>query len=584
MRLRRERATTFRVLLRLLFAPLVLLVRALLFPLRALRRARAAPKGALVEVRLDGLVRETPARARKLWPPRLLLRRERVKEVHVRTLRKVIDDVLADPRCSGVLLTVRSLGGGWASMSALREELMRVRVAGKRLVAWLPEGGGNREIYVASAAVQLVVPRTADIALVGPKVEAHYARRALDQLGIEVELHARKEFKSAGDRVAKDGRSEADRQQNEAILDAVSAALVRAVGSGRGVDEARVREWIDLGPTHGAIARERGIVDLCAHDDELPTVLGAPVMPAAAYAARRGTFRTPYRIRGPRVIGIVEVHGAIASTATPVGQAMGPLAIAERVVADLRAAERNPRVVAVVLDVDSPGGTVGASDAIWAAAHRLSAKKPLVVRMGDVAASGGYWIAMASKTIVARPLTITGSIGVVAVRPIAARLVERLGISRDVIARGKFADLDALSRPPTDEEHALFAREIDAHYQGFLTHVAAFRGKTAEEVDVVARGRVWTGAAALEQGLVDRLGGLDEALAILRERLAGIPVDAEPRVIVGTSPSQRDPLPLMIAEAAALLPAPLREVLAPLAVAWVERARVAAIALVPTPR
>lgn len=573
------------VLVRLLLAPLSLLLRALLFPLRAIRRAFALPKGALVELRLEGLVRETPSRPRRRWPPRLWLRRERVREVHVRTLRKVIDEVLADPRCAGVVLTIRSLGGGWASLSSLREELERVRRGGKHLYAFLPDGAGNRELYVATAAEKLVAPRTADIGLVGLKVEAHYARRALDKLGLDVELHARKEFKSAGDRVARDGRSDADRLQNEVLLDAISDELRRAIAAGRGVDEARVRAWIDAGPTHGELARERGLLDLCAHDDALPTVFGAPIVPAAGFVARRGTFRSPFRLLSPRVIGIVEVHGAIGSTATPIGQAMGPLAIAERVIADLRVAERDPRVLGVVLDVDSPGGTVGASDAIWAAAQRLAEKKPLVVRMGDVAASGGYWIAMAGKTIVARPLTITGSIGVVAVRPIAARLAERIGLARDVIARGKFADLDAFTRAPTEEEHALFAREIDAHYAAFVAHVAAFRGKTPDEIERVARGRVWTGADALREGLVDRLGGLDEALSVLRAQIPK-PVDPEPRVIVGTSPSERDrrPAAAALAEVVGLLPPSVRELGAPLLAALGDGSRVAAIALVASPR
>lgn len=573
------------MLLRLLLAPFALLVRALLFPRRALRRAFAAPKGALIEITLKGLIRETPARPRRWWPPRALLRRERASEVHVRTLRRVIDEAIADRRVSGVLVRVDGLAGGWASFAALREEIARLRAANKRLVAWLPHGGGNRELYVASAADTIVAPRTADVALVGPKVEAHFARRALDKLGVDVELHARKEYKSAGDRVARDGRSEADRRQNEALLDAVSAALVAAIADGRGVPEARVRGWIDEGPTHGEIARERGLVDHVAHDDDLPTLLGAPVYPAGAYAERRGIGRSPFRLLRRRAIGIVEVHGAIASTATPLAQAMGPLAIAERVIADLRAAERDPRIAAVVLDIDSPGGTVGASDAIWAAAHRLASKKPVVARMGDVAASGGYWIAVAAKTIVARPLTVTGSIGVVAVRPIAARLAERLGIARDVIARGRFADLDAVTRAPTDEERALFAREIDAHYGAFVAHVAVGRGMVPEQVEEVARGRVWTGAAALEQRLVDRLGGLDEAVAVLRRELGPMRLEEEPRVVVGRLPSRRDPMPGAAAGAIAeLLPEALRSAASPLAVALGEDARVAAIALVSQPR
>jgi protease-4 len=567
------------VLIRLLLLPIVLLARLILWPFRAFRRTRAAPMGALIEVRLKGLVREGPPRPRRLWPP-AFLQRERPSEVHVRALRKLIDAVLADPRPAGIVVAIDSLGGGWASLEALRAELQRVRNGGKKLVAWLPDGGGNRELYVASVAHTIVAPRTADISLVGPKAEAHYARAALDKLGIDVELHARKEFKSAGDRVACDSRSAHDRVQTEAILDAVDGALVAAIAEGRAVDEARVRGWIDEGPTHAEIARGRGVIDLVSHDDELATTLGARIFSAAAYWARRGIGHEPYRLTRPRVIGIVEVHGAITSAPSPVARAMGPMAIAERIVADLRAAERDPRVAGVVLDIDSPGGTVLASDAIWAAAHRLAKKKPVVARMGDVAASGGYWIAVASKTIVARKLTLTGSIGVVAIRPIAARLAERLGISRDVIMRGRFADLDAITRAPTEDERAVFAREIDAHYSSFVEHVARGRSKTREQIEEVARGRVWMGDAALSVGLVDRLGGLDDALAIVRAEVKG-PLDPEPRVVVGRMPSHRDNEPELTRAIAALLPMRVRAALLP--VVTVLEERIAAITLVAPP-
>lgn len=567
------------MLLRLLLLPFVMLARLVLWPLRVFRRTRAAPPGALIEVRLKGLVREGPPRPARLWPP-AFLRRERPTEVHVRALRKLIDAVLADPHPSGIVVAIESLGGGWASLEALRSELWRVRLGGKKLVAWLPHGAGNRELYVASAAQTIVAPRTADIALVGPKVEAHFARAALDKLGIDVELHARKEFKSAGDRVARDTRSEADRLQTDAILDAIERALVTAIADGRAVPEERVRGWIDEGPTHAEIARGRGLIDLVSHDDELATALAAKIVSGPAYWSRRGLGRGPYRLARPRAIGIVEVHGAITSAPSPVARAMGQLAIAERIVADLRAAERDPRIAGVVLDIDSPGGTVLASDVIWAAAQRLARKKPVVARMGDVAASGGYWIAVASRTIVARSLTLTGSIGVVAIRPIAARLAERLGISRDVMMRGRFADLDAFTRAPTEEERAVFAREIDAHYASFVEHVARGRSRTVEQVEEVARGRVWMGDAALSVGLVDRIGGLDDALAVLRAEVKG-PVDPEPRVVVGHVPSHRDNAPDVAKAVAALLPERVRSALFP--VVTVLEERVAAIALVSPP-
>lgn len=574
------------MLFRLLLLPIVMLARAILWPFRAYRARRAAPPGALLEVRLKGLVREGPPRPRKLWPP-AFLSRERPSEVHVRTLRTLIDAVLVDPRVSGLLVNLHSLSGGWASLEALRAELFRVRAGGKRLVVFLPSGGGNRELYLASAGT-IVAPRSADISLVGPKVEAHYFQPLLERLGIDVELHARKEFKSAGDRVARSSRSEADRLQTEAILDAIDNALVSALSTGRGVDAARVREWIDAGPTHGAIALTRGLIDHAAHDDDLATVLSARTFPASEYWARRGLARKPFLLRRRLAIGIVEVHGAITGGASPVARAMGPLAVAERVIADLRAAERDPRIVAVVLDIDSPGGTVLASDEICAAAEKLAAKKPVIARMGDVAASGGYWIAVAAKTIVARPLTITGSIGVVAIRPIAARLAEKLGITRDVMSRGRFADLDAITRAPRDDEREVFAREIDAHYASFVSHVARGRNKSEAAIEEVARGRVWMGDAALAVGLVDVLGGLDEALSLVAREVKGS-FDPEPRVVVGRLPSRRDAAPraaVSPASAAAvvgLLPARMRAELTPIAVALESDATIAAIALVSPP-
>ncbi len=584
------------MLFRILFAPLLLLVRALLHPWRVYRRARAAPRGALVDVTLRGRVREGPSRPRRLWPPRLLLREAQPHEIHVRALHRLIDEVIADARVTGLVITIQDVDGGWASLDALRRALLRIRAANKRLVAWLPHGGGNKELFVASSAGTIVAPPSGDIAFVGTKAEAWFMRRALDKAGIDVDLHARKEFKSAGDRLARDSRSDADRLQTEVIVDAVDAALIAAFVEGRGVTEAQVRGWLDGGPTHAEGARSRGMVDLVAHDDDLPTVLGAQVVPAGPYFARRRR-PLPFTLRRPRVIGVVEVHGAIGSSDSPIGQAMGPVAVAERVIADLRAAEHDPRVVAVLLDIDSPGGTVGASDAIEAAARRLASKKPVVARMGDVAASGGYWIAVAAKTIVARPLTITGSIGVVGMRPILARLAERLGLVRDVIARAPFADLDAIGRPPTEAEHAVIAREIDAHYDNFVAHVARARGMTIEEVDTVARGRVWTGTDAASRKLVDRLGGFDEALEILRAELGpSVRVDPEPRVVVGRPPSRRDPSPEraralasmseMLEFLATVVPGSVRDDLRTLVLlseALGSRSRVAAIALVAPP-
>ncbi|MEO7096926.1 MAG: signal peptide peptidase SppA, partial [Polyangiales bacterium] len=432
---------------------------------------------------------------------------------------------------------------GWASLEALRSELSRVRAGGKRLVVWLPEGASNREVYVASAASTIVAPPAADISLTGVKSERHFIRRALDKIGVSVELHARKEFKSAGDGAVRDDRSPADRLQTEAMVTAIDRALVFAIAEGRGIDEAAARAIVDAGPTRASTAKTRGLIDLVGHDDDLPTLLGTKIVSARRFLVRRrsGLDRFSYAamFRRRKVIAIVQVHGTIASGGNPLARALGPIATAEQVVADLRAAERDPRVAGVVLDVDSRGGTVTASDAIYAAARRLAAKKPLFARMGDVAASGGYYVAAAGRAIVARPLTITGSIGVVAMRPIAARLAEHIGITRDVVSRGRFADADAFLRAPTDEERALFDREIDQHYDEFVALVAASRGRSVEEVEPLARGRVWTGTDAHAQKLVDHLGGLDRAVELVRAALPDVALEDEPRVIAARLPSHR---------------------------------------------
>jgi protease-4 len=511
-----------------------------------------------------------------------------VKRVQVNAIGRFVDEVIADPRPAGVLLTIESLSGGWASMAALREELLRLRKAGKRVVAWLPRGGDEREIFVAMAAETLVAPPSADIGLKGVRSEGIFLRRTLDAIGIDVEVHARKEFKSAADRLTRDSRSDADRVQTEALLDGVENALVAAIAEGRAIDVSRARELVDLGPTRATVAKERGLLDLLGYDDDLANLLGAKIEKAARYFARRRAGRDlrPILFRKP-IIAVVQVHGGITAMSSPLARAFGPVADEAQVVADLRAAERDPRVAGVVLDVDSPGGTVTASDAIFAAAKRLASKKPLVARMGDVAASGGYYVAVAARAIVAQPLTITGSIGVVAAQPLVPRLLARMHATRDVIARGKFADLGSPFRSPSEDDRALFEREVDGHYQAFVELVAEARGRSFEDIEPLARGRVWTGADARARGLVDHLGGFPRALELVREALPGIALDPLPRVISAAVPSVRasadESAKKVLAHLLSLaLPVRARAFLAPLVVALSDpRARVLALAEMP---
>jgi len=554
--------------IRLLFAPLSILLWVLLSPLRALRQARAAPKGALLEVTVRGHVLEGPLRPER-WS--FFARRQDSAPTPLVAVRRLVDLVLADPRVSGLLVRVERLGAGWATAAALRAELARVRAAGKRTVAYLPEGAGNAEMLVATGCETLIAPPVVDVAPVGPRATGVFLHDLLDKAGVDVELLARKEFKSAGDRLARASRSEPDRMQTEALVGAFDGALVAAIAEGRKLSVEEARAARDLGPTRAKVAVERRLLDRVAHDDELPASLGDPKLGSAARylrAKRRHPF--PVRFR-QRVIGVVQVHGTITDDAPLVG-GLGRMAVAKQVVADLRAATLDPRVVGVVLDVDSPGGTVTGSDAIWAAVRRLAKDKPVVARMGDVAASGGYYVAMAARAVIAHPLTVTGSIGVVSLRPVLARLAARFGVARDAIHLGRFADLESLLRAPTDEERALLDREIDDHYAEFVALVASSRKRPLEEIEPLCRGRVYTGQEAQRLGLVDTLGGFPDALAHLRAEVG--PVDEEPVVIVGKHPAPRPPTP----KALALLPElPGVAALAPWLAMLESRARVVAL-------
>ncbi len=577
------------VLLRWLLFPLTALVSLLLWPLRALRRARAAPAGALVELTLSGRLLESPSRPRGRLERWLDLGRDRgrSRRASVFGVARLVDEIVADPKVAGLVVVWSEVEAGWATLEALAEVLARVPAAGKRLAAYLPDGADDRSLFALAAARPLIVAPAADVALKGSRSEGLYFAGALDRLGIDVELHARGAYKSAGDTFARTARSDADREQTSAILGAIDEALVDALAKGRGKTRAEVDAWIDAGPTRATEALERGIIDAVAHDHALVEALGAPLVPAGRYFARRAR-----RSRSGRRVGIVQVHGTIAKSSSPFARATGPLAGSAQVVADLRLAAADPSIAAVVLDVESPGGTVTASDAILAEARVLAAKKPVVVRFGEVAASGGYWVAMSGHRIVARALTITGSIGVVGMRPIAARLMERLGVVRDVVALRPFADLEALTRAPSEAERALVARDIDAHYAAFVKLVAEGRRRPIEAIEPIAQGRVWMGAAAHARGLVDELGGLERALAVagelLRDRGAP-PVVAPPMVIAARAPVPRATTPEArskdAAALASLLPRPLRALLAG-AAPWLamieEGAPVALLAALPS--
>jgi protease-4 len=300
----------------------------------------------------------------------------------------------------------------------------------------------------------------------------------------------------------------------------VYGEVTAALATGRRVDLAAARAMIDAAPYSGEEAVAAGLVDGVAYEDELAQRLGegdrkARLVPAATWWRPRLALR-PGALRSRGVIGVVKVHGAIAGDA---GLPFRALALDERVIAAVRLARLTPLVRGVVLHVDSPGGSALASDRMHHELSALAAEKPLVACMGDVAASGGYYVAVAAHAIVAQPTTLTGSIGVIGARVTLDPLFARMGVATEVIARGAHARLLDPLLPMSDDDRAAVEREIERIYQAFLRVVAAGRRKSVDDVHTLAQGRVWTGADAHARGLVDHLGGFEDALDVLRQHI-----------------------------------------------------------------
>ena len=511
-------------MLRLIAQLFVAIVWSLFLPFALLRRFWPLKKGTYVLVEIDGAVADvTP-------PPRLLdFRRPRPLSLYA--LGKIVDAIVEDDRVAGLVVVVKSFRGGMATATSLRAVLARVRTARRDLVVHLPNGGGTKELYVATVASRVYLGPQASLAAVGFLSATLYVKRALDKAGVGAEVYAEGAYKSAGEQLVREGMSDANREQITAILDGMHGTLVDAIASGRNVERDRAVALVDDAPYHGERAVAAQLVDATAYEDELPARIGgekpASIGIAAPYIASRRALRMRVVLRRP-VIGVIPIHGII-SGATPLP--FGPMATDERIIAAIRAARADRRVVGVVLHIDSPGGSALASDRIHHELVQLAAEKPLVACFADVAASGGYYVAAAAHAIVAQPTTITGSIGVVATRFVLEPLLSRVGVVTEIIKRGAHAHFLGAALPFDADDRVVLDRELAAFYRAFVGIVATGRKRTPAEIEKVAQGRVWTGADAHARALVDRLGGFDVALDDVRARIGRGAAFLEPAIV-----------------------------------------------------
>ena len=459
---------------------------------------------------------------------RLRARSRRLLRPTLRALHEAADD-------RHVVGLIARVGGmwPWGTMQELRRGVQTFAASGKPTLAWVETFGelgsrGMSAYVLATAFGELWLQPGGEIGLLGVGIETTFARGTLDRLGIEPQFEQRYEYKNAADVLMRKEFTAAHREALERLAESVFSDAVETIADARGLTHDQVRELVNSGPRTASEAQAAGLVDRLGYRDQAYEAMRARTggKPELLFADRWRPHRKlappPHR-RGH--VALVDVRGAIATGRTRRGP-MGRQAGSDTLSAQLRAARDNDRARAVVMRVESPGGSAVASEVIWREVWRLrEADKPVIVSMGDVAASGGYYIACPAEVIVALPATLTGSIGVLGGKLVVDSLLERLGVSTGTVQQGAHALMYSARRSFSEDERARFAATVDAIYHDFVGKVAEGRQRPVADIEAVARGRVWTGRDALEAGLVDELGGLRDAVRIARER-ANLPEDA----------------------------------------------------------
>jgi protease-4 len=489
-------------------------------------------------------------------------------------LRDVLDGLRRARTDSRVVGLIAKIGGprlGLAITQELRAAVLALTEAGKTTIAWAESFGENPRstvpYYLATAFERIYTQPSGDLAFTGVAMEEPFLNEALGKLGVTPQFGKRYEYKNAVNTFTERDFTPAHREASERIVASIVEQVVAGVAQRRGLEPGRVRELIDASPLLADEAVEAGLIDGLAYRDEIYAkargASGAARGATGATATNAGSnghneHQTPLRyvsrysraarltpkLPQPRADGIalIEGHGPIRlgrSGRSPMpgrgGVAMG----SDTVAAALRAAARDEHVRAIVFRVDSPGGSYVASDTIWREVTLArKAGKPVVISMGNVAASGGYFVAAPGTKIFAQPGTITGSIGVLTGKAVVTGALDRLGISMGSVENGAHSRMYAATREFTEEEWNRLNAFLDRIYEDFVGKVATGRDMPRDRVHELARGRVWTGADAHERGLVDALGGLDDAVAEAR-RLVGLGPDAPLRAYPRSSPLER---------------------------------------------
>ncbi len=457
----------------------------------------------------------------------------------------------SDDRVQALVAKVGGRPIGLAQVQELHAAIREFAGSGKLTVAWAETFGdfspGNVPYYLATAFDRIYLQPSGDLGLTGISVQNWFYRGALDKLGVEFQVGARGEYKSAAERLTEHGFSGPAREALQRLAASIVEQLAGAIAQRLEVPAQDARALIDRGPFVAGEALDTGLVDALGYRDEVYAAVRGAAGPDAylLYLGRYQRARTlgerARKLPAPAedAVALIYATGPIRRGRTARSPLGGSSMGSDTMSGAVRSAVADHRVKSIVLRVNSPGGSYVASDTIWREVVRArQAGKPVVVSMSEVAASGGYFIAMAADTIVAQPGTITGSIGVISAKPVLGQALDRAGVNTDSVTEGAHADMFTTSRPYSDEEWEKINSWLDRIYADFTGKVADGRGLSQDQVHEIARGRVWTGADAAGIGLVDELGGLDTALAVARQK-ASLPESAAVRLFPRSHPLDR---------------------------------------------
>ncbi len=426
-----------------------------------------------------------------------------------------------DPRIQAIVLEPRDLDIGWAKLEEIHDDVVNFKKSGKPVYAYL-RGPTAREYYIATAADKIYMSPEDELDLKGVRAQLLYFKGTLDKIGVDMEFEKLGKYKDAPDEFTKTAPTPETLEVTNEILDQYYGNLVEVIAKGRNKTPDEIRAAMDNGPFVGKATVDAGLIDELLHEDEvfarLKTKLNAEIKrisgedySRAALSGFTGTTKIAF------VVGEGDItRGATHENGTETG------ITATSMIKLLHQVENDTSIKGVIFRIDSPGGDGIASDDILHAAKELASKKPMIISMSDLCASGGYFIAITGDPMIAYPNTLTGSIGVFFGKPDAKGLFAKLGITETVLTRGRFADIDDIAQPLSDAGRAKLQHEIEVFYRGFVERVAEARKRPYDQVEPLAQGRVWLGTQAKQNGLIDNVGGLDAAVEMIKQK-ANIP-------------------------------------------------------------